>query len=250
MSRVGRVLLLGATSGIARAAAAEFARHGHGLVLAARDAEEAAATAADLALRFGVPADAVPLDALDFAAHEAALERCWAAAGPEGVEGVVLFVGYLGDPVAARGDAEEARRILDTNFTACAALLNGVANRMERRGSGWIAALSSVAGDRGRQSNYLYGAAKAGLTVYLQGLRNRLFHAGVRVVTVKPGFVDTGMTYGKPGMFLVASPDAVARGLYRAATRSGGTVYLPWFWRPVMWIIRAVPEPVFKRLRL
>jgi short-subunit dehydrogenase len=106
-----------------------------------------------------------------------------------------------------------------------------------------------VAGDRGRQSNYLYGAAKAGLSTFLQGLRNRLFHANVKVITIKPGFVDTHMTYGRPGLFLVASPESVARGIFRAIAKGKDVVYLPWFWRPIMLIVQSIPEAIFKRLR-
>jgi short-subunit dehydrogenase len=106
-----------------------------------------------------------------------------------------------------------------------------------------------VAGDRGRQSNYLYGAAKAGLSAYLQGLRNRLFHAHVKVLTVKPGFVDTHMTYGRSGLFLVASPESVAKGIFRAIVKGKDVVYLPWFWRPIMLVVRSIPEGIFKRLR-
>ena len=144
----------------------------------------------------------------------------------------------------------EARRILDTNFTGCVSALEILARRFEARRAGFIAALSSVAGDRGRQSNYLYGAAKGGLSTYLQGLRNRLHHSGVRVVTIKPGFVDTAMTYGRPGLFLVASPERVARAVYRALRGGQDVVYVPWFWRPVMFAMRGVPERLFKRLRL
>ncbi len=120
--------------------------------------------------------------------------------------------------------------------------------RVKRRG--FIIGISSVAGDRGRQSNYVYGAAKGALSLYLQGLRNRLYPSGVRVITVKPGFVDTAMTYGLPGMFLVASPQYVGERIVRALERSADVVYLPWFWRYIMLIIKLIPEPIFKRLKL
>jgi len=126
--------------------------------------------------------------------------------------------------------------------------LNVLANHFEKKRRGFICALSSVAGDRGRQSNYIYGSAKSGLTTYLQGLRNRLWHFGVRVITVKPGFVDTRMTYGRPKLFLVASPEAVARDIYKAVLRGKDVVYTPCLWRVVMAIIRAIPEGLFKKL--
>jgi short-subunit dehydrogenase len=243
------VLVLGATSAIARAIAGELAARGFDLVLAGRDAPEVEILAADLRLRHRVRADARPFDALAFETHGAFVEDCVAAA-PDGLFGVVLCFGYLGDQARAESDFEEARRILDTNFVAAVSVLNPIARELESRRRGFIAAISSVAGDRGRQSNYLYGAAKAGLTVYLQGLRNRLSRSGVRVVTIKPGFVDTAMTFGRPGMFLVASPEDAGRRIARAVLGGKDVSYVPGFWRYVMLGIRAVPERLFKRLRL
>ena len=126
------------------------------------------------------------------------------------------------------------------------------AAHLARRGTGYLCALSSVAGDRGRQSNFLYGATKSALTTYLQGLRNRLARQGVAVITVKPGFVDTAMTWGllKPGSPLVASPDQVARAIEHAIRQQKNDVYTPWFWRWIMAIIKSIPEPIFKRMRL
>ena len=243
------VLILGATSGMARAVAAEFAAHGYDLVLVGRNRQELDALAADLAVRYQVRTDVHLLDVLNFDDHERVLGACLTAAG-DALAGALLFFGYLGDQALAERDFGEARRIIDTNFTACVSVLNILAGHFQARRSGFICAVSSVAGDRGRQSNYIYGAAKGGLSIYLQGLRNRLHRSNVRVITVKPGFVDTPMTYGRPGMFLVASPKAVARGIYRAVEKGTDVAYLPWFWRPIMFVIRSVPEPVFKRLRL
>jgi len=246
---VPSVLILGATSAIARAVAAEFASHKFDLILAGRDREELTALAGDTSLRYGAKVRTVHLDFLDFESLPATLGSCLSAAG-ENLEGVVLAVGYLGDQAAAQSDPCQARRILDTNLTGCVLALNIVAEHFERRHKGFICALSSVAGDRGRQSNYLYGAAKGGLSIYLQGLRNRLSRAGVQVTTVKPGFVDTRMTFGHPGLFLVATPESVARGIYKAVVKRKDIAYLPWFWRYIMWVVRLIPERVFKRLRL
>lgn len=245
----GTVLVAGATSAIARAVAAELARRGHALVLAARDLAEADALATDLRLRHGVAARGAAFDALDFASHAAFAADLIAAEGGA-LEGVVVAFGWMGDAERARHEADEARRTIDVNFTAVVSLLTPLADHLERRGAGFACVVSSVAGDRGRQSNYVYGAAKGGLSVYLQGLRNRLFPAGVRVVTVKPGFVDTRMTFGLPGTFLVAPPERVAAGIVKAIERGADEVYLPGFWRPVMMAIRAVPERIFKRLKL
>jgi len=243
------VLILGATSTIARALAAEFGRHRYDLTLAGRDREEMDALAADLAIRYGVEARVRCFDALAFETHQPDLES-WLSEEPDSIVGAVVCFGYLGDHAAAKTDFAEARRILDTNFTGCMSALNIIANHFERRRSGFICAVSSVAGDRGRQSNYLYGAAKAGLSVYLQGLRNRLFPSRVRVVTIKPGFVDTPMTFGRPGLFLVASPEYVARSIFKAIQRGKDVAYIPWFWRPIMFTARMIPEWLFKRPRL
>ena len=242
------VLILGATSGIATALAREFSAHKFDLVLGGRNRDELSVLASDLSIRHGVQAGTLPFDALDTETHAGSLRSFLAQAG-NALVGAVVCIGYLGDQVKGQSDWDEARLILETNFTGCVSALNILANHFERRRAGFICAISSVAGDRGRQSNYLYGAAKAGLSVYLQGLRNRLFAAGVEVITVKPGFVDTRMTYGRSGMFLVASPESVAKGIFRAIVKGRGEVYLPWFWRPIMLVVKSIPEAIFKRLR-
>jgi decaprenylphospho-beta-D-erythro-pentofuranosid-2-ulose 2-reductase len=136
------------------------------------------------------------------------------------------------------------------NYLGAMSVLDQCAGVLAAGGNGFIIGISSVAGDRGRQSNYYYGSAKAGLSAYLSGLRNRLSGQGVHVMTVKPGFVDTAMTYGLEGMFLVASPEDIGRQIVRAVGKRRNTVYLPWFWRYIMLIIRHIPEFVFKRLKL
>ena len=243
------VLILGANAGIGRALAGEFASHQHDLILAGRDLEELQALAADLNLRHNVSARAERVDVLDFDGLESRLAACIVLAG-NSLEGVVLCTGYLGDPETARKDLNEAHRILDINFTGPALALDVLANHLEQKHRGFICALSSVAGDRGRQSNYLYGSAKAGLTTYLQGLRNRLYHSGVHVITVKPGFVDTRMVFGRTKLPLVASPKAVARDIYRAVKHRRNVVYIPWFWRSIMFMVCLIPEGLFKRLRM
>ena len=242
------VLILGATSAIASALAREFAAHHIDLVLGGRDSEELGALASDLSLRYGVRARTLLFDALDTPAHTATLRALFSELGNT-LAGAVVCTGYLGDQAKGQDDWEEARLILETNFTGCVSALNILANHFELRRAGFICAISSVAGDRGRQSNYIYGAAKAGLSVYFQGLRNRLYPAHVKVLTVKPGFVDTPMTYGRGGLILVASPESVGKGIYRAIVKGQDVVYLPWFWRPVMFIVRLIPEAIFKRLR-
>ncbi len=244
----GAVLILGATSAIARGSAAAFARRGRALYLAGRDLEELRRDAADLAIRYGVEVRFGAFDAEATEHHATFLERVGAEMGE--LAGVLVAFGYLGDQGKAAADFAETEAIINRNFVGAVSILNLCAARMEQGGSGFIAGIASVAGDRGRQSNYTYGAAKGAFALYLQGLRNRLFPAGVRVLTVKPGFVDTGMTFGMPGLFLVATPAAVGERIARAAERGRDVLYVPWFWRYIMLIITHIPERIFKRLKL
>ena len=247
-SRKG-IVILGSTSAIARAAAVELGRRGYDLILAARDEAENQALAADVNVRTGASVDAMTFDAEDVAGHRAFCERCADRFGHD-LQGVLLFFGYLGEQHAAQTDFALARRIIDVNYTGAVSILELFAEKFEQRKAGFICAVSSVAGDRGRQSNYLYGSAKAGLTAYLQGLRNRMFRAGVPVTTIKPGFVDTKMTFGKPDLMLVASAEKAAKDVVKAALNAKNVVYVPWFWRYIMLTIRHVPETVFKRMKL
>lgn len=244
------VVILGATSAMARASAMAFARAGYRVVLAAQDTEENARNAVDLRLRYGHDAHAITFQALDFDSHPQVLRACELALG-EVPGGVVLFFGYMTEQTEAQKDFTAARKTIDVNFTAAVSLLERFAAAMESRGSGFIGVVSSVAGDRGRQSNYIYGASKAALTAYAQGLRNRLFKAGVAVTTIKPGFVDTKMTFGLPlpGP-LVASPERAGEDICRAILRAKNEVYVPFFWRYIMMIIKSVPEFQFKKMKL
>jgi NAD(P)-dependent dehydrogenase (short-subunit alcohol dehydrogenase family) len=240
--------VLGATSAIARGTAAALARRGYPLYLGGRDESELVRIAADLNIRYQAEVRYGAVDASDYATHRLFLEGVVETMG--GLEGVVWTIGYLGDAMVARTQFQEAERVIVVNFTSAVSLLSECANYLEGKGSGFIIGLSSVAGDRGRQSNYHYGAAKGGLNLFLQGLRNRLFPAGVRVLTVKPGFVDTAMTFGLPGLFLVASPRKVGERIVAALERPRDVIYVPGFWRYIMFVIRAIPESLFKRLKL
>lgn len=242
------IVILGVTSAIARATANAFAAAGQDLVIAARDEGELNRIAADIEVRYTVRAHAVALDAEDPASVDLLFDRCHQAA-PH-IAGVVLGFGYMESQSAAQEDAAIIRRTFSINLTEAAVILEQFAAHFERQGTGFIAGISSVAGDRGRQSNYIYGTSKAGFSAYLQGLRNRLHHSGVRVITIKPGFVDTKMTFGLPGLFLVATPEAAGRAIHRAIVKGKDVAYVPWFWRYIMLIIRAIPERVFKRLKL
>ncbi len=241
------VLILGATSAIACATAAAFAARGDALFLASRDEEELKRIAADLRLRYGVKVNHGIFDAEATDTHEAFFQSI--ISNFPDLSGIVLAFGYLGDQQSSR-DFKVSAKIISSNFTGAASILGLFANHFETLQQGFIIGISSVAGDRGRQSNYVYGAAKGALSLYLQGLRNRLYHSGVRVITIKPGFVDTAMTFGLPGMFLVASPSSIGNGIVASLGKSSDIVYLPWFWRYIMLIIKHIPEFIFKRMKL
>ncbi|HUW61379.1 MAG TPA: SDR family oxidoreductase [Candidatus Bathyarchaeia archaeon] len=243
------VVILGATSAIARAAAIELGQRGYDLILASRDTEENQAVASDVEVRTGAKVAAFPFEAEDMSSHPAFFTRCRDHFGG-GLAGVILCFGYLDDQKAAERDFSIARRIIDVNYTGAVSILELFAGHFEERRKGFICAVSSVAGDRGRLTNYMYCSAKAGLTTYLEGLRNRLFRSGVPVTTVKPGFVDTKMTFGKPNLMLVAPAEKAAKDIVKAALKGKDVIYTPWFWRYIMLIIQHVPETIFKRLKL
>lgn len=248
MNSVGDTwLVLGGASSLARAFAHEVARNGAAVILAGRDKEDLEATAADLALRHGTPARVLAFDALRTETHAAFAGRAVKAA--EGrVLHVCLVFGLMPDQAEMDADPALARACIDTSFTGAVTVLDRLAPHLEAQGGGAVIGFGSVAGDRGRLKNYTYGAAKAGLHAYLQGLRARLFKAGVTVTTVKPGFTDTAMTWGLDGMFLVASPEDVAKTARKASAKGCEIVYAPGFWRAIMTVIRLIPEPIFKKL--
>lgn len=243
-----RVLVIGATSAIAQATARLFAADGDALFLVARNRERLQSVADDLRVRYGVQIETSILDVTDYAAHEGLVDQVVAAHG--GLDTVLIAHGTLPDQQVCEASAEQTRREIEVNALSVISLLTHLANHFENQGHGTLAVISSVAGDRGRQSNYVYGSAKAAVTVFLGGLRNRLQSAGVHVLTIKPGFVDTPMTSEFRKGPLWASPEKIARGIYKAIVKRRDVVYLPGFWRMVMRIIREVPEPLFKRLKL
>lgn len=244
--RSRRVLIVGATSAIAVEVARLYAARGASLILVGRNPARLTAVGDDLRVRGAALVETQVLDVLDRDAHAAVVGRAFAG----GLDVALLAHGVLPDQQQCQSDPVEAVRALELNLVATVALLTRLASEFERQGSGTIAVISSVAGDRGRQSNYVYGAAKAGVTVFLQGLRQRLHPAGVRVLTLKPGFVDTPMTAHLPRNPLSSPPHRAGRAIYRALEARRDVAYIPWFWRPVMTLIRALPESLFKRIRL
>jgi len=239
------VLILGATSTIARATAEAFARQGYPLFLAARDQQELKHIVDDLTIRYGITVQYGYFEAEDFAAHAAFFTQVLKIT--HALAGVLLAFGYMGDK-SPGSNTQEDIKIINTNFTGAVSILNHCADYFASQREGFIIGISSVAGDRGRQSNYIYGAAKGALSLYLQGLRNRLFKYNVKVITIKPGFVDTPMTFGKKGIFLAATPAYVGKRIVSALNKN--VVYIPWFWCFIMQIIKLIPESIFKRLKL
>lgn len=244
-----KVLIVGATSAIAIACARRWASEGATLFLVGRQAERLEQIAADLVARGARAASAHVLDMNDFDAHQAMLDACMRDLG--GIDIALIAHGTLADQKACEQDVKVALRELSTNGLSVIALLTPLANIMEASKTGVIAVISSVAGDRGRPSNYVYGTAKAAVSTFCEGLRARLFKSGVHVLTIKPGFVDTPMTAGMPlpGP-LVATPERVAGDIVRAVERKKDLIYTPWFWSAIMLIIRSVPRFLFKRASL
>jgi len=243
-----RVLVLGANSAIAQHTVRLLAARGTALYLVGRDGAKLDAVARDAVTRGALTAKQEVLDLDDVSQHDALVERAFQAL--DGLDGVLLAYGILGDPKTREKEWSEAHRVLHTNFTSAASVLTVLANRFEAQEAGMLVVISSVAGDRGRQSNYVYGASKAGLTAFLQGLRNRLATSGVHVLTVKPGFVDTPMTVDFRKNRLFASPEKVARDIMRAIDRRRYEIYSPPFWALIMLVVRSIPEGIFKRMKL
>lgn len=243
-----RVLIIGATSAIATAVARRYAQAGARIFLVARRTEALQALAADLRVRGATAAESATLDANDVEHHASVLAAAWQAWG--GFDHALVAHGVLPDQPECERNVAAALASFDTNARSVLALATDLANRFEQQGAGALALLSSPAGDRGRQSNYVYGAAKATVTVLAAGLRHRLASKGVRVITVLPGFVDTPMTAAFKKGPLWATPDKVAADIERALHGGFGAVYTPWFWRWIMLIIRHVPERIFIRTRL
>jgi short-subunit dehydrogenase len=240
------VLIIGARSDIAKATAREYAKNGYDLYLAARNVDNLEKFANDIRVRTHKTVKKVELDICDFNSHQSFYSSL-----EEKPLGVICAVGYLGEQETAQKDFNEAQQIINTNFTGITSLLNIIANDFEDRRSGFIIGISSVAGDRGRKTNYLYGSAKAGLTAYLSGLRNRLYNAQVHVLTVKPGFVATQMTADMDlPEKLTAQPDEVAEEIYKAQQKNKNILYTKWVWKWIMLIINNIPEWKFKRMSI
>jgi decaprenylphospho-beta-D-erythro-pentofuranosid-2-ulose 2-reductase len=243
------ILILGATSSMAKALAEQLASHQVRLILAGRQVKDMEKTAQDLMIRGkGLRPVVIPFDAQHLENHGKFFTEVLTHAGA--IDEAYLFFGQMYPQQEAQRRFQLAFKMLTVNYLSAVSILECIAAYMEKRNQGLIVAISSVAGDRGRQSNYLYGSSKAGLTAYLQGLRNRLAHAGVHVMTVKPGFVDTPMTQGLKKNGLFVSPQAIATGIIMATKKQKNVVYIPWYWRWIMLLIRLIPEAIFKKMKM
>lgn len=243
-----RILIVGATSAIAEATARLFAAEHDAMYLVARNAQKLEAIVQDLRVRGASQVEGETLvDANDFSLHAGLIERAATSLG--GLDALLVAHGTLSDQAACEKSVDLTMNELRTNALSVISIVTHVANLFESQRRGTIAVISSVAGDRGRATNYVYGSAKAAVTTFLSGLRQRLWRSEVRVLTVKPGFVDTPMTRDFPKGAMWAKPEAVAADI-ASAMRSGRSIlYTPWLWRPIMAAIRALPESIFVRMR-
>ena len=243
---MGYLLIIGANSDIAKELARVYAKNGYNLYLANREISKLDIFKKDIEIKYQKDVKLLELDILDFDSHKEFYESL-----EKKPLGVVSAVGYLGDQKVAERDFVESKKIIDTNFTGVVSLLNIVANDFEKRGSGFIIGISSVAGDRGRKSNYIYGSSKAAFSSYLSGLRNRLSQNNINVLTVKPGFVDTKMTRGMDlPPRLTAKPYDVAQDIFKAQEKGKDIIYTKSLWKIIMLIIKLIPEWKFKKMSI
>ena len=243
-----KILIIGATSAIAEAVARRYAARGAAIFLVGRNRERLSVISADLAVRGAAQVSEHVLDVNALSAHADMIDRAWHTLGAPDV--VLVAHGTLPDQAACEATVDVFLTEFSTNGSATLALLVPIANRMAEAGTGTLAVITSVAGDRGRQSNYAYGAAKAATSAFLSGLRQRLFKHGVAVVDIRPGFVDTPMTAHLRKGPLWASPDKIAKRIVGGVGRGTPVLYAPGFWRLIMLVIRLLPQAVFNRIKL
>lgn len=243
-----KILVLGATSAIAQATARRMLVEGAAFYLVARDANKLKSVEDDIHARGGSVLGTYVADLDEYEKHAGLIQE--ADRTLNGIDTVFLAHGVLGDQKQAEESFENTLEILRTNLISPVSLLTHVANLLEKKGHGLIVVISSVAGDRAKRSNYVYGMTKGALTLFSAGLRSRLHKAGVRVLTIKPGFVDSPMTSHFRKGLLWSSPERIARGVMSAIRRGKEVVYLPGYWRAILWIIRILPERYFKRLTI
>lgn len=241
------LLILGANSDVGQELAKIFAQNEHAnIYMGSRQLDLLEKSCTDIKIRYKVEAGYLSFDAIDYDSHVAFYEKL----DPK-PDGIVLAFGYLGDQQLAQQDFQEAKKIIETNFLGAVSILEIIAADFARRNHGFIIALSSVAGERGRQSNYIYGAAKGALSIYLSGLRNRLYKKNVRVISVLLGMVRTKMTdhLDLPDK-LLAEPEEIAQDIYNGFKKGKDIIYAKWYWKWIMAVIKLIPEKVFKMMQL
>jgi decaprenylphospho-beta-D-erythro-pentofuranosid-2-ulose 2-reductase len=243
-----RILITGATSAIAQEAARHFAANGDAFLLVARDPEKLAAVADDLRARGASQIETATVDLLDLARSSRLIDETVEKLG--GLDALLVAQGTLPDQVVCEADPVQTLREFSLNAMGPITLLLRAATHFENQGSGCIAAITSIAGVRGRRSNYVYGAAKAAVSTFLEGLRGRLGDAGVSVVDIRPGFVDTPMTAHLPKNPLFATAASVGKRVYRAMLSGDDVVYAPWFWRWIALAIQLIPRSIFVKLSI
>jgi len=245
---MSNILILGATSAIAKHTTRLLAADEHTLYLVARNEDKLSSMKQDMLVRGATDVHYETCDLADNSQHESLLKR--ATDSMSSIDIVLIAYGTLGIQKESEKSYANTLAELQTNCLSVISLLTLLANQFESQASGTIAVISSPSGDRGRQSNYIYGTAKGALSIFLQGLRNRLAKSKVHVLTIKPGFVDTPMTKDFTKGFLWVNPDVISKGIYNAIKKKREVVYLPFFWGYIMMIIKSIPEKIFKRLSL
>lgn len=246
--QVRNVVIVGATSAIAEALARRLAVRGDVLLLTGRDTARLAAIADDLRVRGAKAVHVATLDVNRLDEHARFVDHAWRTLGR--IDVILIAHGTLPDQKACEASAARTIEEINTNFVSTISLLTLLANALQAQGVGTIAVVTSVAGDRGRKSNYVYGTAKGGVSRFLEGLRHRLHPFGVKVVDIKPGFVDTPMTAAFRKGALWATPKRVARDIERSLNRGDAVLYTPWFWRWIMLLVRLLPNVLFHRTGL
>jgi short-subunit dehydrogenase len=243
-----KILVIGATSAIAEQCARIWAARGDAIYLVARNQERLKAIASDLKVRGAAQVDTYRIDLNDIDSHIVLLDAAELAMG--GIDTMLIAHGTLSNQEICEKNVEDMLAEIKTNALSVISLLTLIANRFEAKRAGSIAVISSVAGDRGRASNYVYGSAKALVTTFTSGLRQRLYKSNVAVVTIKPGFVDTPMTASTKKGLLWAKPDAVAEKIVQAIDKRKEEVYVPAFWWAAMAIIKVIPKNIFKKIKI
>ena len=240
------VLILGGNSDVGKSIARDFSKLGSNIILTSRKKGQLDSFKSDLKIRYSIKCDLEFFDVLDFNSHESFYFNL-----KKKPDIVISCIGYLDNQEKSENSFEESLKSIQTNFTGLVSILNVVSNDFESRKSGIIVGISSVAGDRGRGSNYIYGCSKSGFTSYLSGLRNRLNKSNVKVITVKPGFIKTKMTnHLDLPKLLTASPDYISNVIINSIRKNKNVIYIKWFWRWIMLIIKIIPESIFQKMKL